>query len=87
MQTLLCKLKGEFEYLEVDVLEKVYDSFRALDQTDLMAESKTKMANRGKCSFCLQQKEPLVLGPLVSICADCVQFAGEVLNANQNKTP
>jgi AAA15 family ATPase/GTPase len=78
------KLKGEFEYLEEEFLEKVYESVKVIDQNKIAMENTTNTASKGRCSFCLQKKEPLVLGPLVSICGDCLKFGAEVLSNKTN---
>jgi hypothetical protein len=76
------KLRGEFEQIDEMFLNQVYENIKILDnekKQDRVLVTKTKE----RCSFCFQSKEPLVKGPFVSICEECLQFGVKVMESQK----
>lgn len=78
--TIAVKLKGNFDYIEPELIEGMYDNIE-----------KTSIPNKANsreyvtvCSFCRRGKEEvgeMAMGPGVSICKECLEFGAEVIKA------
>ncbi|EFU42486.1 hypothetical protein PVOR_09480 [Paenibacillus vortex V453] len=79
--TVALKLKGEFDYIDRDVIGHLYEAAAHNKPQEPSAPVHT-----GSCSFCNRSKDevgPLALGPGVSICGECLEFGKEVMGAPQ----
>ncbi|MEJ8547300.1 ClpX C4-type zinc finger protein [Brevibacillus borstelensis] len=99
--TVSLKLKGEFDYIEKEVVEQLYDAAektRAAGFTE-KAEAAEATEKAGairptgtdyltSCSFCGKSNDKageLALGPGVSICRDCLTFGAQVIELQSSK--
>jgi hypothetical protein len=80
--TVALKLKGEFDYIEQEVIDHLYN---AVEKNETNRANGTTSTNHIEiCSFCRRGKDEvgeLAMGPGVSICADCLKFGVEVLKS------
>jgi hypothetical protein len=77
--TVVLKLKGEFDYIDPQVIDHLYNGV-VKTGTKLTAET----SHVDICSFCGRGKDEvgkLALGPGVSICGDCLKFGEEVIKS------
>lgn len=80
--TVALKLKGEFDYIDQDVIGHLYQAAANNNPQDQSAPAHT-----GSCSFCNRGKDEvgqLALGPGVSICGDCLEFGKQVVGSPQS---
>ncbi|MCM3783471.1 ClpX C4-type zinc finger protein [Neobacillus mesonae] len=78
--TIAIKLKGEFDYIEPEVIDHMYDAMKST------SPGKDQLQHTKVCSFCRRPDEEvggLAMGPGVSICGECLKFGEEVLKVNQ----
>ncbi|USG64985.1 hypothetical protein NDK47_23135 [Brevibacillus ruminantium] len=81
--TVSMKLKGEIDAIDPAVVDYLYE---AADKTG--ASRLPQTIHSETCSFCGRSKNTageLALGPGVSICLDCLQFAKAVVESHTKK--
>ena len=82
--TISVKLKGDFDYIEPEVIDALYDSLeKTSNPRHLIATEQVST-----CSFCRRRKEEvgeLAMGPGVSICSHCLEFGLEVMQSRPSK--
>jgi len=81
--TIAVKLKGEFDYIEPQVIDELYN---ALEKPSDPSSIKTEHV--ATCSFCRRSKEDvgeLAMGPGVSICIECLEFGTKVISSNSTE--
>ncbi|MCU9614524.1 ClpX C4-type zinc finger protein [Caldibacillus lycopersici] len=79
--TIAVKLKGDFDYIEPEVIDELYN---ALEKTS-NPNSMNNTAHGATCSFCHKSKEEvgeLAIGPGAAICKGCLEFGLEVIKLN-----
>lgn len=86
-KTIAIKLKGGSDHIVPKVIDELYN---ALEKNSLPNDNNnTSYHNKlhlNICSFCNKSKEDvgmLAMGPGVSICGGCLEFGGEVINAQK----
>jgi hypothetical protein len=82
------KLKGEFEYMEQEVLDRVYESIVKLDNKKSDRPKRENLSNTKTCSFCGRDQNVvkyLIPGPGVSICENCLEFGRKIIETKERK--
>lgn len=88
-QIMSQKLKGQFEYMDTDVIDHLYKGVEQFSAPSTSAQSSFQIQGENggdqmrKCSFCGRGHEEgvrLVPGPGVAICNECVDFARDVIH-------
>lgn len=82
--TIAVKLKGDFDYIEPEVIDELYS---ALEKTSTPNQNRDT-EHIDTCSFCRRSKQEigdLALGPGVSICSECLQFGSEVIKPHSTE--
>lgn len=80
--TIAVKLKGDFDYIEPEVIDELYN---ALEKTSNPNNVNINVESVSTCSFCRRSKEEvgeLAMGPGVSICIECLDFGAEVIKSH-----
>lgn len=76
------KLKGEFEYIDEELIHHLYESMKRLSVVEIN-DSVAKENPKERCSFCLCEKNRLARGPFASICEDYLQFGLQVIESQK----
>lgn len=79
--TIAVKLKGDFDYIEPEVIDELYNAIEKTSSSNNLNYS----VHHDTCSFCRRSKQEvgdLAMGPGVSICKECLEFGSEVIKSS-----